>query len=81
MMVFGMVFGLLFMLLILVGLIAGAVVLVRSLSQGGQGPESANWPSSDGPREVLDRRYASGEITREEYEGMKQDIQPRPALK
>ena len=33
-------------------------------------------PSRSGTsaREILDRRYASGEITRDQYEQMKQDI-------
>jgi uncharacterized membrane protein len=34
-------------------------------------------PSSEGTpsaRAILDRRYASGEITREQYEQMKQDL-------
>jgi len=29
---------------------------------------------SDTARQILDRRYASGEITREQYEEMKQDL-------
>jgi len=28
----------------------------------------------DTPRQILDRRYASGEITKEQYEGIKQDL-------
>ena len=28
----------------------------------------------DTPLQILDRRYASGEITKEQYEGMKQDL-------
>lgn len=28
----------------------------------------------DTPRQVLDRRYATGEITKEQYEDMKQDL-------
>jgi putative membrane protein len=27
------------------------------------------------PRQILDRRYAGGEITKEQYEGMKQDLE------
>ena len=29
----------------------------------------------DSPRQILDRRYASGEITKEQYEGIKQDLE------
>jgi len=29
----------------------------------------------DTPSQILDRRYASGEITKEQYEGIKQDLE------
>ena len=29
----------------------------------------------DTPRQILDRRYASGEITKEQYEGIKKDLE------
>ncbi len=29
----------------------------------------------DTPHQILNRRYASGEITKEQYEGMKQDLE------
>ncbi|WP_455243911.1 SHOCT domain-containing protein [Petrachloros mirabilis] len=28
----------------------------------------------DTPRQILDRRYASGDLTKEQYESMKQDL-------
>lgn len=31
----------------------------------------------ESPREVLDRRYAKGELSREEYEQMKDDLENR----
>ena len=36
------------------------------------------WPSRCAPapaREVLDRRYAEGELTKEQYEAMKRDLE------
>ena len=39
----------------------------------GQGP-MARW--SETPRQILDRRYASGEITKDQYEQIKGDIEP-----
>jgi putative membrane protein len=65
--------GLLFMLLIWGGLIALAVWLISTLF-----PRSAR-PASPGDQDlsahqILDRRYARGEITREQYESMKRDI-------
>lgn len=34
----------------------------------------ASW-RSETPRQILDRRYAGGEITKEQYEQMKRDIE------
>ena len=75
MMGFGMGFGLLGSLLMLLfwgGLILGAVWLVRALFSGrvsGGSPERE--PDAF---ELLASRYARGEITREQYEIMKQDL-------
>jgi putative membrane protein len=40
---------------------------------GGWGHSCPMWQAT--PRQILDRRYASGEITKEQYEGMKQDLE------
>jgi putative membrane protein len=67
-------FGLLFMVLFWVGLIALAVWLVGSLF-GRNGRRTTSSPDHEmSARESLDRRYARGEITREQYELMKQDL-------
>ena len=69
----GMWLGGLTMLIFWGALIVGAVLVVRLL--GGV-------PSSDGraphmsPLDILKRRYASGEITREQYEQMRKDLEP-----
>ncbi len=67
--------GLLFMGLLWVGLIVGAVWLVNVLfprnSQISTPPAGRDLSA----REILDRRYSRGEITREQYELMRQDIQ------
>jgi len=70
---FGIV-GLLLMLLLWGGLIALAVGLVslifpragRSTASPGEGELNAI--------QIIDRRYARGEITRDQYELMKQDL-------
>lgn len=41
----------------------------------GSGSMARWWAET--PKQVLDRRYASGEITREQYEQMKRDIESR----
>ena len=48
----------------------GIVALVRGLS-GSRGPDSS---TADSALEVLKRRYARGEINKEEYEEKKRDL-------
>lgn len=70
---FGM-FGLLFMLLFWVVLIALAIWLVSALFPGSNRRPTSGADHLQSPREILDTRYARGEITREQYELMKQDL-------
>ncbi len=66
--IFGMVLMLLFWGLIIVGLVLG----VRWLwDQGRPRPDTG---AADAPLEILKRRYARGEINKEEYDRMKQDL-------
>jgi putative membrane protein len=74
MMGFGMGFGMLFIGLFWIALIVGAVWLVGGLFQGGRSPNITSGRGQS-PREILDERYARGEITREQYELMKSDLQ------
>ncbi len=55
-------------------LILAAVGLVRLLFQSGSSKRSAGQDSLT-PREVLNLRYSRGEITREQYEQMKKDLE------
>ncbi|GAB4518774.1 MAG: hypothetical protein Kow0047_30220 [Anaerolineae bacterium] len=81
MMGFGM-FGYLLMLLFWVLIIVVAVVVVAALfprvtsgssaSQRQMGPPER--PAQETPLDILKRRYASGEITREEYEQIRRDL-------
>ncbi|MBN1666274.1 MAG: SHOCT domain-containing protein [Anaerolineales bacterium] len=67
--------GLLLMVLFWGILIAGGVWLVRAVFSNGPQFHNGRFdaqPSS--PREILDRRYARGEISREEYERIKADL-------
>lgn len=65
----GMWFGPLWMIIWVAVLVAVIVVLVRGL--GGAGIDMR----SRGARDILDERYARGEIDREEYEKRKRDIE------
>ncbi|MEJ2711049.1 MAG: SHOCT domain-containing protein [Anaerolineales bacterium] len=78
MMGFGMgfgIFGLILTILFWGALIFLAVWLVQSLfgnRRQTQPPAAHREPT---PREILDQRYARGEITREQYELMKKDLE------
>lgn len=67
----GMGFGMmLFWTLILVAAVIGAILLVRKLSHSSEQPDS----NSDVPSglDVLEERFARGEIDREEFERRRQ---------
>lgn len=80
MMAFGAGFGLIGLFLMIVfwgGLILLAVWLVRVIFPSSQiGHPTAKTPSkeNESASEILAQRYARGEITREQFEIMKQDI-------
>ena len=71
----GMIFGGIMMLLIWGCAIALIFWGVRYFAS------NKNTPSKDSPsnaisaREILDRRYAGGEINRDEYEAIKEDLE------
>jgi len=48
----------------------GIVALVRGVSTGSAGPSA----QADSALEILKRRYARGEITKQEYEDRKKDL-------
>ncbi|TAJ80239.1 MAG: SHOCT domain-containing protein [Gallionellaceae bacterium] len=67
----GMGFGMLFMLLFWVLIILGVAALIRWLmtqSAPSRGPRNKT------PLEIVQERYARGEIDREEYEQKKRDL-------
>ena len=68
---FGLI-GLLFNLLILVGIV---VLIVWAVKRFTSGTSNGNQPSANAsPREILQARYARGEITRDQYQQMLQDL-------
>ncbi len=68
------VFGLVLMILLWVGLIALAVWLVRALFPSVPPPPASPSDRIMSTREILDRRFARGEINREEYDMMRETI-------
>jgi putative membrane protein len=60
------------MMIVIWGLvIVGIVALVRAASNRAGGPEPKN---KETPVEILRRRYAAGELTKEQFEEMKRDV-------
>jgi putative membrane protein len=67
--------GLLFMLLFWGGLIFGGVWLVKTIfTSGQQTPSGMASMEQTSPRDILDQRYARGEISKDEYDQIKNDL-------
>ena len=63
---------------VVVLIVLAIVWLARSVSSGGTGPSSPTATQGSGSaREVLDLRYARGEISREEYLQTRRDLDER----
>ena len=73
-----MLFGGLFSIALLVLVIGGAVWLVVALACGRQGHTASALPSlpapGQTPLDILKARYAKGEITKEQFDEMKRDL-------
>ena len=65
----GMAFGWLFIVIFTIFLVLGVIHLVNLLS-GSRGRET----HGESPLHILKRRYAKGEITREEFKKMKDEL-------
>jgi len=70
-----MIVGVVMMLLLWGGLIALAVAVIRALSGTASRPSGAKTAPSESPLDILKKRYASGEISKAEYEEMRRDLQ------
>ena len=74
---FGVGFGILGLILMLIfwgGLIALAIWLVKTLFASSQRSAGTARDVEPNASRILDQRYARGEITREQYELMKNDL-------
>jgi Predicted membrane protein len=56
----------LIMIVFVVAIVVAVVFLVRGVTTQGQAPRSSS-PEGPSPKDILKRRYAAGEIDREEY--------------
>jgi len=61
-------FGWIFMIVFWVLVISGVVYLIRLIAGAEKGKKDET------PLDILKKRYAKGEITREQFENMKDDI-------
>jgi putative membrane protein len=66
----------LLLMVVVAAVIVGIVFLVRGLGSGGTagGSTPPQTGARESPEEVLKRRYAAGEIDREEYEQKLRDL-------
>lgn len=68
----GMIFGVAMMLLFWGGLIIAAVIILRA--GFGTGGRSGSSSQDEDALEILKKRYARGDLTKAEYEEMRQDL-------
>lgn len=74
---FGIGMGLgggLIMVLFWGALIVGAVWLAQRIFSNGQQPPASSTRSEASAADILKRRYANGEITKEQYDQMRRDL-------
>jgi len=63
-------FGFIPMILFWIVLIVGIVLLIKLMSLG----DRKRAPDSESALDILKKRYAKGEITKEQFEQMKEDL-------
>ncbi len=62
-------------LLVLIAIVAAVVWLVRAGSSRGEGARLLpGRPATDAPLDILRRRYAAGELSRDEFDRMKREL-------
>jgi putative membrane protein len=71
----GFGFGGIFMILFWVVIIGLGVWLITSLVSRTSGQPPANLPPAESPLDILKKRYARGEITKDQYDQMRRDLQ------
>jgi len=63
----------LMMVVFVVAIVVGVVFLARGVTTQGQAPQSSS-PEGPSAKEILKRRYAAGEIDREEFQQRLRDL-------
>ncbi len=68
-------FGSFWMVILWIVIIAGAVIVIKALlDRNGRGSHQQLPPRGDSALDILKKRYAAGEIDRDEFERRKKDI-------
>jgi putative membrane protein len=67
-----MIFGVVMMVLFWGGLIAAAVIILRAVF--GTGSRAGSDTKDEDALEILKKRYARGDLSKAEYEEMRQDL-------
>ena len=67
--------GTLIWLAILIAVVVSIIALVRWMTISGRSSSSRPHHTSDSAMEILRRRYAQGEITKEQFTAMKHDLE------
>ncbi len=70
----GFGFGGILSILFWIGIIALAVWLVGSLVSRASSQPPSNLPSAESPLDILKKRYARGEINKEQFDEMRHDL-------
>lgn len=65
---------LLLLVVVIVAVIVGIVLLVRGLGGSGTGGGTSQVGLHESPEDILKRRYAAGEMDREEFEQRLRDL-------
>lgn len=64
------------MVLFWAAIIVGLVAMIRWLLTTGNLRRQGTWPNAlESPLDILKKRYARGEISKQEFESIRQDIQ------
>ncbi len=68
---FGMMFGFVFMFILIAAIVVGTIFLLRYIGIGGHSPHSGASHSGLRPVDILEERYAKGEIDTKDFEARK----------